>query len=95
MRIYQQELPFNVQGDAKSRIAKIDWKGSIGNWWYIEHGNSANKCLYADEKGNYYFGLKEFAFVVPVVWNNRKEASRVARAQKGKVKKFPYLLKAF
>lgn len=93
MRIFQEHLPFNDAGSNSEKRAVISWLGSWGNWWYIEHGNNPHKCMYADEVGMFYFGQKELSRVVPVVWNLRKEAARVARKHGGRVRKYPYKLK--
>jgi hypothetical protein len=94
MRIYQQHLPFNGRGEHQERRAVMDRTGSRECWFYIEHRTRNFECIYADEGGVYYYGGKELDRIVPVVWNDRRAASRVARANQGKVKKYPYLLKA-
>ncbi len=93
MKIHQEGLPFNEAGANSKQRAGISWKGYVGDWFYVEPLNRPHECLYADDRGNYYYDQKQFSFVVPVVWNLRKEAQRVARKQKGRVRKFPYRLK--
>jgi hypothetical protein len=94
MKIHQAELPYNAEGDTSDRMASISWRGSVGEWFYIEHRNRPHECIYAKEDGQFYYGLKELSRVVPVVWNLRSAANRVARKWKGVVKKFPYRLEA-
>lgn len=93
MRIYRGDLPFNAKGDYPERVAKMDWNGKSYDWFYIEHHNRTFECLYADEGGTFYFAGKELDRVVPVVWNLRREATRVAKKHGGRVKKYPYRLK--
>lgn len=94
MKITQNTLPYNEKGSNSERPAKISWGGSNESWFYIEHRYRTHECLYADERGNFYYGPKEFSRVVPVVWNLRKTANPVARKHKGRVKKYPYRLEA-
>ena len=92
MKVFQHSLPFNARGENEDRQAFMDWGGTHGDWWYVEHRTREFECLYANESGTFYFGGKELSRIVPVVWNVRREAARVARKQGGRVKKYPYTL---
>lgn len=72
---------------------RCSWGGEMGTWFYVEKRSQMREVLYADENGRLYYGERDLSHVVPVVWNNRSSAARVARRFKGKVKKFPYRLR--
>lgn len=62
-------------------------------WYYVQRRDSPYRTLFADELGRYYFGERDLIRSTPVLFNNIREAKRVARDQKGVVKKYPYVVK--
>lgn len=89
MKVNEMNL---FKDDAASNGRSYDWDGTSGSWYYIEKSMGIIEVLYADEQGRYYWGERELSRVIPVVWNNRSSAKRVARNQGGRVKVFPFRL---
>jgi len=83
----------NMFNDEDAFGGKVfSWEGT-SEWFYVEKRDGKKQVIYADEKGRYYYGERDLSHVVPVVWNNRSSAARVARRMSGKVKKFPYTIR--
>lgn len=89
MKISERTL---FDDDTAFNDKKISWNGTTG-WHYVEAKNNPFQVIYADEKGRYFFGQRNFPRTIPIIWNNRSTAQILANRLDGRVKVYPYLLK--
>lgn len=84
--------PTMFKDDTAFNDKEISWGGATG-WFYIEHKNNPFRVIYSGDKGGYFWGDRDFPSTVPVIWNSRSTAQRMARHMAGRVKSYPYRLK--
>lgn len=83
-RIFKDDTAFNDKS--------IAWGGTPG-WFYVEHRNNPFRVIYSNGEGGFFWGDRDFPGTVPVIWNTRSNAQRMARHMEGRVKIYPYRLK--
>ena len=61
-------------------------------WYYVQKRDPPHRTLYTDSEGHFYYGEKDLLRMIPVLFSTAREARRVARNQKGQIKRYPYSL---
>jgi len=89
MKVNQLELPFGNMPEYEHK-ARSTKGGGESAWYFVERRDPPYQTLYADEQGRYYYGERDLIRCVPVLFNTRSEASRVAHNQRGVARKYPY-----